>query len=495
MFGRNAKPVKTPLDSANREWIERRWDWLLSQFGRDRMTGCEVVLPLARYFPDKFDGSPQDAKKLLDRVCDYMGIRSETVEMHFYQDSNPVHAEGHQQGTAGMYQEESGKYHVWIEVGNLGDAASMISTLSHEISHVHLLGHGRISSDEPDHEKLTDLLSVFLGMGVFAANSVIYEKYWESGVIAGWSIGRRGYLTMQEFGYALALFAEARAEEKPEWAKSLRPDVFDAYQKSRVFIARSEEPESVSSADAADTNEPEDLLHDIDEEDIQPKAISREELASRLKNGERDFGELSFQQSNLSQLDLGGCRFVGADFNQADLTNTNLEGCDLQDAEMQEAKLLRTKLRGAILRGVDFTSASMNAADLTAADIRDADITDAVLEGANLTATLRDRTTNLAAADISRVICDVDLSGERLSGTSHSQAIMGRYAKFADVVSLFFFICLAATIFGLAGGGIGTILDRMTGKAFIANVLSALGATLGGFMAVRILARRAKSNR
>ncbi len=86
----------------------------------------------------------------------------------------------------------------------------MVATLAHELGHIHLLGHGRISDDVEDHEPLTDLLTVFFGMGIFTANAVMYEQYWENGVLSGWSMGRRGYLGMPVYGYALARFARLR---------------------------------------------------------------------------------------------------------------------------------------------------------------------------------------------------------------------------------------------------------------------------------------------
>ena len=47
----------------------------------------------------------------------------------------------------------------------------LIATMSHELAHEYLIGQGRISGEEEDHEQLTDLLAVFLGFGVMLANS------------------------------------------------------------------------------------------------------------------------------------------------------------------------------------------------------------------------------------------------------------------------------------------------------------------------------------
>ena len=101
-------------------------------------------------------------------------------------------------------------------VNALSDPFSVVATLAHEIGHVILLGQGRVGPDDFDHEELTDLLTVFLGLGIFPANSISMESNWNSGQMSGWSVGRQGYLTINMYGYALALFALARENPEPE---------------------------------------------------------------------------------------------------------------------------------------------------------------------------------------------------------------------------------------------------------------------------------------
>jgi hypothetical protein len=174
---------------------------------------------------------------MLDRVCEYMDIDPGTVELSLYQDRNPVHEEQWRQGTAGLYHPEAGKFRVWVEVANLDDPLGLVGTMAHELGHVHLLGHGRITEEAEDHEPLTDLLTVYFGLGVFTANSVIRESYWHAGAVSGWTMGRRGYLGMPEYGYAFARFARARGEDGSDWAGELRLDVRSAFKEAMRFLA------------------------------------------------------------------------------------------------------------------------------------------------------------------------------------------------------------------------------------------------------------------
>lgn len=232
-----SKPV-CPVDPATRAWIDARWTWLEGQFGLDRLrTGC-VVLPHAKFFPDPFRGTEEDARQMLNRICGYMDIDPATVELSLYEDRNPVYEGNFRQGTAGLYHSEQDQFRIWVEVKNLDDPLALAATLAHELGHVHLLGHGRISDEVEDHEPLTDLLTVYLGLGVLTANSVIRENYWHAGAISGWNMGRQGYLGMPIYGYALARFARARDEGKPPWASELRLDVRTAFKQAMRFLTQ-----------------------------------------------------------------------------------------------------------------------------------------------------------------------------------------------------------------------------------------------------------------
>jgi hypothetical protein len=108
--------------------------------------------------------------------------------------------------------------------------------MAHELAHVHLLGDGRITHDEQDHEPLTDLTTVFLGLGIFTANSVVHESRWSADGWSGWRIGRQGYLSEPMYGYAFALFAWARGETKPPWQNHLRLNVRSVFKDSLRYL-------------------------------------------------------------------------------------------------------------------------------------------------------------------------------------------------------------------------------------------------------------------
>jgi hypothetical protein len=237
MFGWFRTKAECPVDAETRQWIDERWQWLEEEFGMDLPRKVPVVLPRAEFFPDPYNGTDDDARATLDRVCEYMAIDPDTVELSLYEEERNPLFEGQWHGTAGLYEADGGKFHIWVEVANLADPLAMIGTMAHELGHVHLLGHGRVSDECEDHEPLTDLLTVFFGLGVFTANSVIREKHWNAGHSSGWSVGRLGYLGMPEYGYAFARFARARNEDGTAWSRELRLDVRSSFQQAMRFLA------------------------------------------------------------------------------------------------------------------------------------------------------------------------------------------------------------------------------------------------------------------
>ena len=113
-----------------------------------------------------------------------------------------------------------------------------MATIAHELGHDILLGGGLITVDKEDHEPLTDLITVFLGLGLFMANATLRDKKAAGNNTSYHKIDAQGYLPSRICGYGLALFAYARGETKPDWARYLRPDAAHTFKSALRYLKK-----------------------------------------------------------------------------------------------------------------------------------------------------------------------------------------------------------------------------------------------------------------
>ncbi len=239
MFGWLRGKPRCPIPLDEKEWIERRWNWLGDQFGQDVLKRA-VVLPTEEFFPDEYDGSEECAREWLDCVCPHMGVDPGAVALSIYSElrdvGSTVHVAG--PGTAGMYAED-GKAVVAVEANTLADPMHLVAVMAHELGHVRLIGEQRIDPEEhEDHEPLTDLAVVYFGLGIFPANTAVTYSQWTDGQWSGWSAARTGYMCERMYGYALGLYARARGEDRPPWAPHLRLNVRSALARTLKYLRK-----------------------------------------------------------------------------------------------------------------------------------------------------------------------------------------------------------------------------------------------------------------
>ena len=249
MFGFSPK---LPISEEERQWIDDGFHRLKRMLGARRILEAPVVLPIAEHFPDPYDRTWASVEMLFQRVCGYMQVDRSTIELEVLTDGTRElksllpYWRGDSAGCAGLYthdqtstQGENAKGMVIaVSEAHFDDPLIVVATLAHELGHVILLGGGLIRPDVEDHEPLTDLLTVYLGLGVFTANSAARFRQYQHERRGGWSMRRLGYLPQEAFGYALAKFAAERGEIKPEWAKHLTPNVRAYYKSSRAWLAK-----------------------------------------------------------------------------------------------------------------------------------------------------------------------------------------------------------------------------------------------------------------
>lgn len=225
---------RCPVEERERAWIEESIEWLRGEFGVAPLN-VPVILPTSEYFPPPFSGSDADVRGAVRSVARYMGVQAD-VDVQFSEDFDDAEnlmrlfpggaGTFRSSGAAGAYThaDADGLHVVTLDRSNVGEPARLLAVIAHELGHVRLFGERRISADRQDHEPLTDLATIYLGMGIFTANAALnFGRVSGYGLepAGGWQSRRLGYMTEQMFGYALARYAVHRGELAPAWATYL----------------------------------------------------------------------------------------------------------------------------------------------------------------------------------------------------------------------------------------------------------------------------------
>jgi len=240
--------AKAPVDETTRLWVEHSMQRLSEMFGAERLQNATVALPTKEFFPDVWSDPEEGVELLLRRVCALMEVERERVDLETVYEEPDWGRElpqlSHKQsGAAGLYVPPQGeaKEVIVVALREGSQPPAIIATLAHELGHVLLLGDGRLARDDEQHELLTDLLTVFLGLGVFTANSAFQFAQFSGPARSGWSMRRQGYLPEAVWAYSLAYFAHLRGEKRPAWSKHLNDNIRAYFNQSCRFIEQTRE--------------------------------------------------------------------------------------------------------------------------------------------------------------------------------------------------------------------------------------------------------------
>jgi len=246
LFGK-PKPTVTPED---KEWIEDAFLWFEEQYSRDFLKNLRIIEPTKEFFDHNFKGTEEDAEYALKKCIEFMDIKMVNVELYYFSEApmefedEGIVATQKSEGTGtednyalGKYSENGpNKFEIGIEMSQLKNPQSLIATLAHELSHLMLLGEGRI--DEND-EELTDLNCIALGFGIFTGNSLFNFQQWQGTTHGGWQANRQGYIPEQVAAYAMAVFNKYQ-NNLTDWSRHLNPGIRKMYDKNIKYLNSNE---------------------------------------------------------------------------------------------------------------------------------------------------------------------------------------------------------------------------------------------------------------
>ena len=217
------------LDEGTTSWILDTFAWALEQFGTDVFyQHTSLVLPDDTYFPDNLGNEPDVAETLFRRVRKHAHMDDWPCRLVAQEeDANRVVGpalmiQGAPSGPAGTFSmaaDRSRTVEISYNPSQLSRPESLIATFAHELAHY--LMHS-VSSLPPGgeafEEHATDLVAVFMGFGVFLANSAFSFSQYTDVDSQGWQTFAQGYLSESELVYCLAVFLHLKGIDRREAA-------------------------------------------------------------------------------------------------------------------------------------------------------------------------------------------------------------------------------------------------------------------------------------
>ena len=223
---------RLPIDEDELEWQLATFKWLQAEFGA--LAGRHLVLPTRSSFPPSLRSGHGRVEDLFGHVRRAAGMDDWECELRPGAADRPV-----QVGPALLLRHEGapapcGTFQVTGEDGRprvvitynpalADDPTAMIATLAHELGH-YLMSSA--ASDPPGgwelHELHTDIAAVYLGFGIFLANSARSFVQFQDATTMGWSSRSQGYLGEGALVTALVIFQRLAGNDPREPAPHLK---------------------------------------------------------------------------------------------------------------------------------------------------------------------------------------------------------------------------------------------------------------------------------
>ncbi len=235
------RPPQLPVSKDERIWIDDALERMTALFGDGTLRTVDVQLPKDETFPE-WDGTEACLAPLIARICGCMGTdpNGQTVEIladvHSRLRSSIRHiATGKYTARMGAVAPPTVGAPIAVKETLLQEPIALIATLAHEIGRTRLLEKG-VERTEEHLEPLTDICTVFWGLGIFTANSAF--RFTQSK--EGWSVRRQGYLSEAMWGYALASWAHRRGDREAKWARHLGTNLKEYFTASQKVLSKSD---------------------------------------------------------------------------------------------------------------------------------------------------------------------------------------------------------------------------------------------------------------
>lgn len=232
------------VDSEVVEWQFEYFEWLIDNFSSaPGLPDSELWRPIPEHFvPTDVGKRPLSGRPLVKNIFNSVKKKCHFDSEQIFRlvpsdEAKPQSLGGvamvqtNEQGACGRYQiktNEDGSYSETITYDRdlTEDPVQLIATFAHELSHaLHVRSREPVDIEPELYEMFTDLTAVYLGFGIFTANTRFNFSAYQDADIQGWQAKGAGYLPEADIIFATALFMKI---------KNIPQEIGSEYLKSRL---------------------------------------------------------------------------------------------------------------------------------------------------------------------------------------------------------------------------------------------------------------------
>jgi hypothetical protein len=240
MFGRKL------VDTDVAEWQFDGFAWLIDNYSTaSGLPDTPLYLPTPEFFPENTGEFRSQADHIFRLVKAQCGFNEGDIFELERQAGRPEASLGglamvETQGetACGTYQFIPAKYGRPREIIKFDASlekkpAQLVATFAHELSHaLHNRGHEPLEIEPELYELFTDLTAIYLGYGVFLANTRFEFSQFSNADTQGWQMQGAGYLPEADMIFATALFMRIKNIPMETAAPHLKPRLVKMLKKA-----------------------------------------------------------------------------------------------------------------------------------------------------------------------------------------------------------------------------------------------------------------------
>ncbi len=220
--------------------------WLLRHTGGfPALRESPMVQPTPRFFPDRGLRGTAMADAIFARVKGYAGMGTWPCELHMQEDDPDAKVgptllvQNTPHSPAGTFRKTDAGALITYHPRQLDDPMSLVATFAHELAH-YLTG----GATEPPPggwevwEHATDMGAVFLGFGIFMANSRFNFSQYSDGQVMGWKWRQQGYVSEPEILHMHAIRCALLGTPPGETLAYLKPSLRGIFKRVLADVQR-----------------------------------------------------------------------------------------------------------------------------------------------------------------------------------------------------------------------------------------------------------------